>query len=71
MEVKSKIKTKLYFDDMERQRFSVWCIRNNMTKRSVAAQLCLSESYFCLIYKGKRPLTDEIIKKLSLLGYKI
>ena len=69
MQVKSKTKSYLYFDEKERKRFNVWLIQNNTSQEEVAKRIKVSETYLSLVLSGKRCLTDKMIDKLKNIGF--
>ena len=69
MQVKSKTKSYLYFDEGERKLFNVWLAQNNMSQEEAAKRLHVSETYLSLVLNGKRVLTDKMIDKFTNIGF--
>ena len=51
--------------------FKVWCVKNHLKIKEVAAKLNVSYQYLNAILKGKENASEKLIKKLAQLGFKV
>lgn len=51
--------------------FKVWCVKNHIKIKDVAAKLNITYPYLHDILKGKRNVSEELLKKMAKLGIKV
>lgn len=59
------------FEGEDEIKFKVWCIKNNIRIKEVAAKLNITYPYLHDILKGKRNASEKLIKKMAQLGFKV
>ena len=69
--MKVVVKKQYYFEIEDRKKFKLWCIKNNTNMVEVSKTLGISCSYLNAVLNGIRAITEEMIAKLSMLGFKV
>ena len=59
------------FEKEDETNFKVWCIKNHIRIKEVAAKLNITYQYLNSVLKGKTNASEKLIKKMAQLGYKV
>lgn len=59
------------FEREDEVNFKVWCVKNHLRIKEVAAKLNITYPYFNNVLKGKANASEKLIKKLAQLGFKL
>ena len=62
-------KVNYIFEREDEVNFKVWCIKNHLRIKDVAAKLNVSYAYLHSILKGERNANAKILNKLKQLGF--
>ena len=60
-----------FFTNEDRIKFAIWLINKDLSLTKAAKKCGFSKTYFSLLVNGKRPITDNIKRKLKDIGYEI
>jgi len=59
------------FEKEDETNFKVWCIKNRLRIKEVAAKLNITYPYLHDILKGKRNASEKLIKQMAKLGFNV
>ena len=70
--MKKITKTTMYIDAEERKKMVLYFASIDIyTYNQLSSELGITPQYMSLIMKGKRPITENIMKQLKRLGYEM
>lgn len=64
-------KVNYVFEEEDELHFKVFCIKNHIKIKEVAAKLNITYPYLHDILKGKRNASEKLIKKMAQLGFNV
>ena len=59
------------FEEEDAVHFKVFCVKNRLRIKEVAAKLNITYPYLHDILKGKRNASEKLIKKMAQLGFSV
>ena len=59
------------FEREDEINFKVFCVKNHLRIKEVAAKLNITYVYLHNILKGKKNASEKLVKKLAQLGFKV
>ena len=59
------------FEEEDEINFKVFCVKNHLRIKEVAAKLNITYPYLHDILTGKRNASEQLVKKMAKLGFKV
>ena len=59
------------FEREDEVSFKVWCVKNRLKIKEVAAKLNITYQHLNSVLKGKTNASEKLVKKLAQLGFKV
>lgn len=67
--MKVEITKRFFFDEKEREKFTLWCMRRHLKISDIAEEFGVGQQYVYSILSGRLAITPLYAKKFYDLGY--